>query len=310
MTRLSAEAYGTTTTRPSDFDRFWGDIQADLAKIPLNAKVEHLPLRSTDDIDVFEVTYDSLDHVRIACWYCLPRGRSAKLPAIVHVPGYVSEPMMPKATASKGYAALSVAPRGKLRSNLQFNPGYPGLLTHNIVDRNSYSYRGFYADALRAIDFLLEQVEVDQTRIGVTGSSQGGALTIVTAALRPEVACAAAGAPYLCGFMDSARLTHSYPYEEINEYLRLHPEREDQVRRTLEYFDGINFAPRITCPIVVNIGLQDDVCPPETGFAVFRAIGSTDKTLYPYANCMHDAGSFWHAAIVDEFFSQRLRPGE
>src|SRR5262249_20520181 len=114
----------------------------------------------------------------------------------------------------------------------------------------------------------------------------------------------------LCGFINAARLTHSYPYEEINEYLRLHPEREERVRQTLEYFDSINFAPRITCPIIVNVSLQDDVCPPETGFALFREIASADKKLYPYNNGMHDAGSFWHAAVVDEFFSRHLRPGK
>jgi cephalosporin-C deacetylase len=308
MPKLSAEDYGTSTRRPADFDQFWDENLAAAARIPLNPRVEPIPLRSTDEVEVFEVTYNSLDHLRVACWYCLPRQRSGPLPAVIHVPGYVSEPLMPKATARKGYAALSVAPRGKLRSHHQFNPGYPGLLTHHITDRYSYSYRGFYLDACRAVDFLLSRPEVDPDRIGVTGSSQGGALTIVTSALRPEIACAAAGAPYLCGFMDSARLTHSYPYQEINDYLRLYPEREEQVRATLEYFDGINFAPRIRCPILVNIGLQDDVCPPETGYAVFRAIGSTEKQLYPYDNCMHDAGSFWHSALVDRFLAEHLRP--
>jgi cephalosporin-C deacetylase len=310
MAKISAEEYGTTTIRPADFDQFWDEIMATARTIPLDAHVEPVPLRSTEQVEVFEVTYTSLDHVRVACWYCLPRQRRGPLPAVIHVPGYVSEPLMPKPSAAKGYAALSVAPRGKLRSNSQFNPGYPGLLTHNITDRHTYSYRGFYVDALRAVDFLLSRPEVDPLRIGVTGSSQGGALTIVTSAMRSEIACAAAGAPYLCGFMDAARLTHSYPYQEINDYLRLYPEREEQVRQTLNYFDGINFAPRIRCPIIVNIGLRDDVCPPETGFALFRAIGSSDKKLYPYENCMHDAGSFWHAAIVDAFLDSHLHPGE
>jgi len=310
MATITAEEHGTTTIRPTDFDQFWNGNLRQAAGIPLNPSVEPIPLRSTDEVEVFEVKYDSLDNVRIACWYCLPRERRGKLPAVIHVPGYVSEPMMPKATARKGYAALSVAPRGKLRSNGQFNPGYPGLLTHNLTDRNSYSYRGFYVDACRAVDFLLGRPEVDSDRIAVTGSSQGGALTIVTSALRHEIACAAAGAPYLCGFMDAARLTHSYPYQEINDYLRLYPEREEQVRQTLNYFDGINFAPRIQCPIIVNIGLQDDVCPPETGYALFREIGSADKKLFPYDNCKHDAGSFWHAARVDAFLKEHLHPGE
>ena len=135
------------------------------------------------------------------------------------------------------------APRGKIRSNQQFNPGYPGLLTHNIVDRNTYTYRGFYIDAARTVDFLLSRDEVDGERIGVSGSSQGGGLAISTAALRPEIRAAAAGCPYLCGYMDSIELTHTYPYQEIRDYLRLYPERREAVRDTLAYFDGINFGP-------------------------------------------------------------------
>ena len=34
-------------------------------------------------------------------------------------------------------------------------------------------------DAIRVIDFLMEQPEVDSERIGIQGSSQGGALTLV-----------------------------------------------------------------------------------------------------------------------------------
>ena len=67
------------------------------------------------------------------------------------MPGYVSEPTLPKSWAKMGYAAVGVAPRGKLRSNSQYNPGYPGLLIDRIVDRTTYGYRGFYCDALRAI---------------------------------------------------------------------------------------------------------------------------------------------------------------
>ena len=136
-----------------------------------------------------------------------------------------------------GYAAVGVAPRGKLRSNRHYNPGYPGLLVNNIVDRHTYSYRGFYVDACRAVDFVLTRPEVDRTRIGVHGSSQGGALTITTAALRRDViTCGAAGAPYLCGFMDAASLTHSWPYQEINDYLRLYPERESRRPRDAQLF--------------------------------------------------------------------------
>lgn len=305
---MTPDKYVTATARPADFDAFWNDVLAQADQIPLNTSMELVPLRSTPEVEVYEVHYDSLAGVRIAGWYCRPRDRQGRLAAILHLPGYTGEPLLPKATAKLGYAAFSAAPRGKLRSNAQFNPGYPGLLTHNIVDRHTYSYRGFYLDAVRAFDFLLTREEVDPARIGVTGSSQGGGLTLVVAALRPQVRAAAAGVPYLCGFMEAIELTHTYPYQEIRDYLRLYPEREPAVRQTLAYFDGLNFGPRITCPIIVNVGLQDNVCPPETGYATFETIASADKKLYPYAGHGHDGGSLVHEAVIKAFFKVHLNP--
>jgi cephalosporin-C deacetylase len=298
--------YQSMVRKPADFDAFWDGVQQQTAAIPLDAEVVPDPLRTSADIEVFQVFYTSIEQVRIAAWYCRPTRRAAQTPALLFLPGYQMDPPIPKDWARKGYIALSVAPRGKLRSNRQFNPGYPNLLTYNLVDRHTYAYRGFYVDAWRGIDFLLSRPEVAPGRIGVTGSSQGGGLTITTAAMRSEVCAAAAGAPYLCGIIDSITLTHTYPYEEINDYLRQHPDSRQAVTGTLAYFDGHNFADKITCPIIVNIGLQDNVCPPETGYALFNRIGARDKQLYAYDGHGHDAGRYQHNTIVEGFFAQHL----
>ena len=94
--------------------------------------------------------------------------------------------------------------------------------------------------------------------------------------------------------------------QEIRDYLRLYPERKSAVRETLAYFDGINFGPRIRCPIMVYIGLQDNVCPPETGYAAFETIASEDKQIYPYDGHGHDAGNVHHSAILNDFFKTHL----
>ena len=147
MPRIPADQYVTKVRKPEDIDRFWNDILAETARIPLEPEVVYDPLRSTARIDVYEVFFASLDHVRIAGWYAVPRQRQGSLPGLIQVPGYNMEPPVPKNWAARGYAAFSVAPRGKLRSNRQFNPGYPGLLTYGMVDRNTYSWISCWAGA-------------------------------------------------------------------------------------------------------------------------------------------------------------------
>jgi len=294
--------------RPDDFDDFWAAILAEADAVPLDPSLTYSELRSTDAVAVYEAEYSSLDGMRIFAWYAVPRNIPPPYPALLLPPGYISEPTLPTSWAQLGYAAIGLAPRGKLRSNTRFNPGYPGLLVHNIVDRNTYGYRGFYVDAARAVDFALSRPEIDNDRIGIHGSSQGGALTITTAALRPDaIACGVAGAPYLCGFLESARLTHSYPYEEINEYLRAHPDQLPLMTEALAYYDGINFAPKVTAPMMIYLGLEDDVCPPETGFAVYDALGAK-KELHSYPRCGHDAGIHWVMPKVTDFLALHLSP--
>jgi cephalosporin-C deacetylase len=294
--------------RPAGFGAFWQGVRKQLDALPLSPEMQPDRLRSTDDVDVFQTGYTSLDNVRIAGWYCRPRGVAAKLPAILTFPGYQSEPSIPKDLARKGYAALSVAVRGKLRSNGQFNPGYPGLMTHNIVDRHTYGYRGLFADAWRGVDFLLTRPEVDGNRIGVTGQSQAAGLSVVTAAMRPEIKAAAIGAPFLCGILDAIEITHTTPYDEINDYLRMHPEHRSAVEKTLPYFDALNFAGKVTCPIIVNAGLQDNIAPSATAHALIDRIGSTEKRLYTYDGQGHDAGREGaHRKIVDDFFARHLK---
>ena len=299
----------SSVQRPSDFDVFWQSNLDQTTQIDLDVEMTYLNARSTDQVDVFDVRYTSYGGLRIAAWYCKPKG-PGPFPGLIHLPGYVSEPTLPKSIASAGYAVVGVAPRGKLRSNEVFNPGYPGLLTYKINSKDSYGNLGFYMDAVRAFDMLEGFPEVDSSRLGVRGDSQGGALTLLVAALRNEkVHAAAAGAPYLCSMMDAASLTQSYPYQEINDYLRVHPEEREVVRDCLNYFDIHNFADRIRSPIVVNLGLKDDVCPPETGFALFNQIGSDEKYLYTYENCAHDAGQFvGQAKITNDFLAKHLSP--
>lgn len=294
---------------PDDFEEFWAAGLAECATHPLDPVLTEVPHRSTEKVIVYDLSYVSYGGLRVSAWYTLPRGLPGPYPALVDIPGYISEPTIPKEWSELGYAALAVAPRGKLRSNKVFNPGYPGLLTHNLVDHHTYGYRGFYLDVVRAVEVLQGRPEVATGRIGLNGSSQGGGLGITTAALMPDaIACVAAGAPYLCGMMAAPALSRSYPYEEINEYLRMHPRDVDRVTQAVAYYDGLNFAPKVKAPTLLYLGLEDDVCPPETGFALHRAL-TCETRLHTYEHCAHHAGLPGVLSIIKDFLAEHLKPG-
>ena len=285
-TKADLEAFATSVTCPDDFDEFWEGILSRLAEEPLDPRVALDTLRSNEVVNVYQATYRSLDGLEIFGWYSVPAVGEGPFPAVLVLPGYKSEPSIRRDWGSKGVAVLSVAVRGKLPSSSEFNPGYPGLLTSGVESRETYSYRGVISDCSRGVDFLLSRPGIDSERIFCCGSSQGGGLTLATAGLRPEIRAGVSGYPFLCCYPESMRMLRSYPYDELSCYLRAHPEREEQMLETLRYFDGVNFATRIKCPMVVGIALEDEVCPPETSYAAYDRLGG-DRELWLFPESGH-----------------------
>ena len=285
-TQQDLEAFSTQVTCPDDFDDFWSGTLELLSGISLKSIIMAEPIRSNDDVHVFHVTFLSLGGLEISAWYSLPTKGDGPFPAIVNFPGYKSEPPVRRDWGKKGVAVLSVAVRGKLMSSSEFNPGYPGLLTAGLESKENYGYRGVISDCVRAVDFLHSRPEIDPERIYACGSSQGGGLTLITAALRPEIKGGVAGYPFLCCYPEAMTMFQSYPYDELACYARAYPGDEEQALETLRYFDAVNFAPRIKCPMVVGIALDDEVCPPETSYAAYDAL-TAHKELWLFPNSGH-----------------------
>lgn len=296
--------------RPDDLDEYWADALAYLERTTPDADFVRDETMSGDGVDVYDLTYASAGGIRVAAWYTVPADAAPgdDLPGVLLIPGYISDPTVAKSWSLRGYAVLSVAPRGKVRARDHIDPGYPGLLVDGATDARSATYRDFYLDVVRGLDLLAARPEVDAARIGVHGSSQGGGLAVAAAALRPElVRCISAGAPYLCGIMSSVRLTLTYPYQEIREYLHVHPEQLDALERAYAYLDVLNISDRVVCPAQVYIGLGDDVCPPETGFALVERLANVEQFL-TYEDCAHGAGLPWVSDEIDAFLDRHLGP--
>ena len=256
-TEQDLQDFTTQVTCPDDFDDFWAGTLELLSGTSLKPVVTAEPLRSNDDVHVFNVTYLSLGGLEISAWYSLPAQGDGPFPAIINFPGYKSEPPVRRDWGKKGVAVLSVAVRGKLKSSAEFNPGYPGLLTFGLESKETYGYRGVISDCVRGVDFLRSRPEIDPERIFACGTSQGGGLTLITSALRPEIKAGVSGYPFLCCYPEAMAMFRSYPYDELACYARAYPDQEAQMLDTLRYFDAVNFAPRIKCPMFVVIALDD-----------------------------------------------------
>ena len=289
-TTAELETFVSSVLEPSDFGAFWEEVLAELQGIPLEPTLSLVPLRSTPEVNVYEANFVSMGGVCVAGWYCVPSKGAGPFPALIEFPGYQGEPTLPREWAHQGIATLSVAVRGKLRSDGQFNPGYPGLLTHGIESPSTYAYSGLISDCLRGIDFLLVRPEVDREQIFAHGTSQGGGLTMIASALRPEIKGGAASCPFLCAFPDAMELTRTYPYNELNCYLRASPNMKEQMLTTLSYFDAVNFARRIRCPMAVSIPLEDTICPPQTQYAAYQKLAGP-KEVWLIPNAVHGSPS-------------------
>ena len=132
---------------------------------------------------------------------------------------------------------------------------------------------------------------VDPDRVGVTGYSQGGGLTLACAALVPRVKLAAPVYPFLCDYRRAWELDlEKPPYNEIGEYFRrrdpMH-RREDHVFTRLGYVDVQHLAPRVRAKTVLTVSLNDKTCPPSTQFAAYNKL-TCEKSYRVYPDFAHD----------------------
>jgi cephalosporin-C deacetylase len=134
--------------------------------------------------------------------------------------------------------------------------------------------------------------EVDARRVGATGGSQGGGLTLACASLEPRLKRAAPVFPFLCDYERVWKIDQAKDaYWELQQYFRqfdpLH-RREREIFTKLGYIDVQHLCPRIKGEIQMGVGLMDTVCPPSTQFAAFNKIRSK-KSLVIYPDFGHEA---------------------
>lgn len=290
---FSPEAIKPTQTDPSDFDRFWAEQKAELAKIPLEAKMTLQPDLCTPSMDVFHVSFQNVGAApwskpsRIYGILCVPKGKGP-FPAILRPPGAGIRPYSGwRDGAEQGAITLEIGIHGipvNLPAEVYAQLGSGALSSYflnGLDDRERYYYRRVYLGCVRANDFLTTLPQFDGRNLAVIGGSQGGQLAIVTAALDSRVLVLGSYYPAFCDVTGSLHgRAGGWPQmmkpEGVN---RPSKSATPEKIATTGYYDTVNFARRLKVPGYYSWGYNDEVCPPTSTFAAYNTITAPKQLL-------------------------------
>ncbi|MCU0378616.1 MAG: acetylxylan esterase [Bacteroidales bacterium] len=291
------------TDRQPDFQIFWSKAKEELASVDPQYNMIRIDSLCTPTHNIFLVEMHSLGNALIRGWYRVPV-KPGRYPAVMHVPGYSSTIQPSYINYGDEIIGFGLNIRGHGNSKDDVNPGFPGYILNNIEDKEKYIYRGAYMDCIRGIDFLFSRPEVDTTRVAVEGASQGGALTFATAALDNErVRVCAPQVPFLSDFRDYFKVAQ-WPGNEFINYVEIEKRMTwEEVYRVLSYFDIKNLAPMIKAPLMMGVGLVDDVCPPHINFAAYNNVVSK-KSYIVYPNAGHGLPGDFNRQKMDWIFRE------
>ena len=270
---------GLSTPRPDDFDAFWGAQLAAQAEIPINPVLT--PVQT--DVPGVELSMFVLDALGSKTHgYIAKPAKEGKFPAVIQLQYagvYALNARAVAQRAAEGWLILNVDshdklpsdPSGKIPRNYQ---------TVGNTDREKSYFLNMYLRDSRALDYLLTRPDWDGKTVVLTGGSMGGQQSLALAGLRPEkitavLVCVPAGAD-TNGDLHGRKA--GYPnWDSTNP----------AVMKTALYFDTVNFAPRITAPVMAGFGFIDTISPPAGVWTLLNRIRGPVEAL-PMIESEHD----------------------
>ena len=274
------EQIKTFTPMPQDFEKFWQKVVKEARKVPFDAEYFDVPEATTDKL----VTKLVRLHVGKDKWMqgylTCPRDSLKKYPVVLCPPGAGSQRIYPSEYfPNEGciYLKIEIHDNDQRLPDDEYNAARrrsDGYTLRGMASRDTYYYKDVYAGCVRALDFLCSLPGWDGKNAIVTGGSQGGALTIVTAALNEKATLCAPFYPALCnltGFLHHR--AGGWPKFFTSSYKDGRVEMpQEQAVETLQYFDVVNFARLLKVPTFMSWGYSDDTCSPTSVWAAWNEI--------------------------------------
>jgi cephalosporin-C deacetylase len=277
--------------KPEDFDEFWNQQLEELEKLPLDYELDKVNIPSRV-ADFYNLYFTGVGGARIRCQYARPKQIKGKVPGMLMFHGYHGDSgdFGDKAGwVAEGFSVLAMDCRGQggLSEDRSVVRGttLKGLIIRGVEEGpESLYFRSVFLDTVQTARILMSMEEVDEEEIYVQGASQGGALSLICAALEPRVKKVVTQYPFLSDYRKAFDFDiTSSAYEELHYWFRFRDpmhEREEEFFHTLEYIDLQHFAPRIKAEVKWAIALEDGICYPAQQFAVYNKIKSPKEMIF------------------------------
>lgn len=298
---FSPEKIKPFAQEPKDFDDFWKKALDEARQIDLNPTKVLLPERCTKDVNVYEVSYHNNRWGSKMYGILSIPVKPGKYPALLRVPGAGVRPYSGDTyTATGKCIVLEIGIHGvpvtmeqKVYDDLA-NAALNGYWDMNLENPDRNAYKRVVTGAVRGVDMIASLDEWNGKTVGVTGSSQGGFLSLAVAALDKRVTFLAAVHDAMCDY--EAELhgvaggwPHYFYHAKMNAITKARLEGA-------RYYDGVNFARRITVPGWYSFGYNDEVVPPTSAYGLYNTI-KAPKILSLYQM----TGHFWYQEQWDEW---------
>ena len=298
---FSPEKIKPFAQEPRDFDDFWKKALDEARQIDLNPTKVLLPERCTKDVNVYEISYHNNRWGSKMYGVLSVPVKPGKYPALLRVPGAGVRPYSGDTyTATGKCIVLEIGIHGvpvtmeqKVYDDLA-NAALNGYWDTNLENPDRNAYKRVVTGAVKGVDMIASLDEWDGKTLGVTGSSQGGFLSLAVAALDKRVTFLAAVHDAMCDY--EAELhgvaggwPHYFYHAKMNAITKARLEGA-------RYYDGVNFARRITVPGWYSFGYNDEVVPPTSSYGLYNSV-KAPKTLSLYQM----TGHFWYQEQWDEW---------
>ncbi len=275
---------------PGDFESFWKDSLAELKRINLELSVKEIRRDGYANFKVYNVTFQGFAKTLVHAVLLKP-ARAEKTRAVIYIHDYNRYSEIPRESLDKTLSYLFISMRGHhvLKKNPDADTRSPGYMIENILDPRTYYVKAVYLDAFRSIDALRLIDDIDCSAIGIAGKGLGAAAAAFCAASSDRISCAVLETPAFCNLPLSQNRSSSELTEEINGYIAASRAKKKQVKDNLTYFDILNFADKITVPVLVTSGFKDTLSLPDCIMGFFNRL-QTEKTIEIYPEDGNSAG--------------------